>query len=79
MANKLTLNVKSSNLLVFESRNKSKEEPPVKLFINDRRENSTKRLELAKYLGVYFDKQLPWSKHIEVTNKKLHFIKELVF
>lgn len=75
----MTLNVKRLNLLVFDSRNKSKEEPPVKLFINDGRENSTKRLELAKYLGVYFDKPLPWSQHIEVTNKKLHFIKELVF
>ena len=25
-----------------------------------------------KYLEVYFDKQLSWSKHIEITNNKLH-------
>ena len=29
--------------------------------------------DLAKYSGVYFDKQLlSWSKHIEITNNKLH-------
>ena len=31
-ANKLTLNVKKSNLLVFDSRKNSMEKPPVKLF-----------------------------------------------
>ena len=30
-ANKLTLSVKKSNLLVFDSRKNSKEKPPVKL------------------------------------------------
>ena len=28
--------------------------------------------DFAKYLGVYFDKQLSWSKHNEITNNKLH-------
>ena len=34
-ANKLTLNFKKSNLLVFDSRKNRKEKPPVKQFIND--------------------------------------------
>ena len=68
-ANKLSLNVKKSNLLVFDSRKNGKEKPPVKLFIND---EELEQKDFAKYLGVYFDKQLSWCKHIEITNKKLH-------
>ena len=34
-ANKLTLNVKKSNLLVFNSRKNSKEKPPLRVFINN--------------------------------------------
>ena len=68
-ANKLTLNVKKSNLLVFDSRKNSKEKPPVKLFIND---EELEQKDFEKYLGVYFDKQLSWCKHIEITNNKLH-------
>ena len=65
-ANKLTLNIKKSNLLVFDSRKNGKEKPPVKLFIND---EELEQKDFAKYLGVYFDKQLSWCKHIEITNK----------
>ena len=43
-----------------------KEKPPVKLFIND---EELEQKEFAKYLGVYFDKQLSCSKQIEITNK----------
>ena len=68
-ANKLTLSVKKSNLLVFDSRKNSKEKPPVNLSIND---EELKQKYFAKYLGVYFDKQLLWSKHIEITNNTLH-------
>ena len=53
-ANKLTLNVKKSNLLVFDSRENGKEKP-VKLFIND---EELEQKDFAKYLAVYFDKQL---------------------
>ena len=65
----MRLNVKNSNLLVFDSRKNSKEKPPVKLFNND---EELKQKDFPKYLGVYFDKQLSWSKHIEITNNKLH-------
>ena len=68
-ANRLTMNVKKSNLLVFDSRKNGKEKPPVKLFIND---EELEQRDFEKYLGFYFDKQLSWSKHIEITNKKLH-------
>ena len=55
------------DLPVFDSRKGSKGKPPVKLFINDEELEQT---NLAKYLGVYIDKQLSWSKHIEITNNK---------
>ena len=67
-ATKLALNVKKSNLLLFDSRKNGKEKPPVQLFIND---EELEQKEFAKYLGVYFDKHLSWSKHIEITNNKL--------
>ena len=66
-ANKLTLNVKKSNFLVFDSRKNGKEKPTVKLFIND---EELEQKDFSKYLGVYFDKQLSWCKHIEITNNK---------
>ena len=66
-ASKLTRYVKKSNLLVFDSRKNNKEKP-VELFINDA---VLEQKDFAKYLGVYFDKQL-WSKYIGITNNKLH-------
>ena len=51
-ATKLALNVKKSNLLLFDSRKNGKEKPPVQLFIND---EELEQKEFAKYLGVYFD------------------------
>ena len=68
-ANKLTFNVEKSNLLAFDSRKNSTENRFVKLFIND---EELEQNDFAKYLGVYFDKQLSWSKHIKITNNKLH-------
>ena len=50
-ANKLTLNVKKSNLLVFDSRSNSKGKPPVKLFIND---EELEQKDFVKYLRVYY-------------------------
>ena len=68
-ANKLTFNVEKSNLLAFDSRKNSTENRFVKLFIND---EELEQNDFAKYLGVYFDKQLSWSNHIKITNNKLH-------
>ena len=59
LANKLTLNVKKSNLLVFDSRKKSKEKSLSYLLMMRNLNKKT-----TKYLGVYFDKQLLWSEHI---------------
>ena len=37
-------------------------------FIND---EELEQKDFSKYLGVYFDKKLSWSKYIEITNNKL--------
>ena len=55
------------NLLVFDPRKCCKGKPPVKLHVNYEELEQT---DLAKYLGVYIDKQLSWSKHIEIRNNK---------
>ena len=41
----------------------------MKLSIHD---EEPEQKDFAKYLGVYFDKQLSWSKQIEIKNNKLH-------
>ena len=65
MASKLTLNSEKSNLLAFDFSKNSKE----KLFINY---EEFEQKDFAKYLVLHFYKQLSWSKHIEITNNKLH-------
>ena len=61
---------KSQIFLVFDSRKKSTEKPPVKLFIND---EELEQKDFAKYLEfIYLDKKVSWSKNIEITNNKLH-------
>ena len=63
------MNVKKLNLLVFDWRKNSKKKPPIKPFIDD---EELEQKDFAKYLAVYFDKQLSWSKHIELTNNRLN-------
>ena len=58
-ANKLTLNVKKSHLFIFNINNNKMQ---IKLFID---KEELKQKHTAKYLGIFFDKNLTWSKHIE--------------
>ena len=61
----MILNVKKSDLLVFDSGKNSKKKP-VKLFSN---EGELEYKDFAKYVAVHFDKQSSWFKHTEITNK----------
>ena len=67
-ANKLTLNVKKSNLILFNIQTNAKENPPIKICIGN---SELEQKDCAKYLGIYFDKRLSWDTHIEYTNKTL--------
>ena len=63
IANKLSLNVKKSNLLIF---NQSTFKVTIK--INN---SILEEKESAKYLGIVFDAKLSWVPHINYVNKKL--------
>ena len=64
-ANKLSLNVKKSQLLVFSL---SKNKPNINLFING---EALKEVQYAKYLGILIDNKLNWGPHISAVNLKL--------
>ena len=68
-ANKLTLNVKKSNLILFDTRKNPKNNTTVKICISS---NELEQKDSVKYLGVYFDKKLSWDKQIDYTNNKLN-------
>ena len=67
-ANKLTLNVKKSNLILYDARKNLKYNPNVKICIEN---NELEQKDSAKYLGVYFDKRLSWDVQLNYTNAKL--------
>ena len=52
-ANKLTLNVKKSNLILLDTRKNPKNNTTVKICIGN---NELEQKDSAKYLGVYCDK-----------------------
>ena len=67
--NKLSLNVKKSNLfylVIFKTKVNSYND--TNIFINNEK---LEEKSIAKYLGVYFDDKLTWEHHINYTNKKL--------
>jgi hypothetical protein len=65
-ANKLSLNVGKSNVLLFRGRNQTL--PPINLIINGL---PVSEKDSAKYLGVMIDNRLTFSKHIEHVKSKL--------
>ena len=66
-ANKLTLNVKKSNLLFFNiGNNESKND--INIYLDG---EQLKPKEHVKYLGVYIENK-PWQKHIQETNNKIN-------
>ena len=64
-ANKLSLNVGKSNLLLYSS---SKNTDCIKVSINNENVEET---NVAKYLGVLIDNKLNWESHINSINLKL--------
>ena len=65
IVNKLSLNVNKTNYIVFGKYNKRDN---IKLYIDT---NEISRVNDTKFLGVYIDSQLSWSKHIDITCNKL--------
>ena len=67
IANKLSLNVDKSNVLVFRNKN-SNDEQILNLFING--EKLSEQI-FAKYLGLLFDNKLTWQYQIDHISSKL--------
>ena len=67
-ANKLSLNVSKSKLLIFSNKRTSTDNNDTALFINGEK---LKEVDHAKYLGALIDNKLNWSYHINAVNLKL--------
>ena len=68
-ANKLMINVKKSNLIVFKVGNSQSAGETINIYIENQ---ILEPKDTAKYLGVYIDKRLSWDRHIEHINSKLN-------
>lgn len=67
IANKLSLNTKKSNYLIFSPKNKRLKKE-VTIYINNER---LAEAQSVKYLGVLIDNNLNWKTHIQHTNVKI--------
>ena len=68
-ANKLTLNVKKSNLILFNIQTNIKDNPKIKICIGN---SELEQKNSSKYLGIYFDKRLSWDTHIDYINNEIN-------
>ena len=67
--NKLSLNIKKSNFIIFSSKGKKYNTDNLKINING---NEIKQVNFTKFLGIYIDEHLSWAQHIDYLSKKLH-------
>ena len=65
-ANKLTLNVKKSNLILFRNNKKPAENLKIKI-----KGGQIEEKEFTKYLGLLIDNKLTWNYHIKHANLKI--------
>ena len=69
-ANKLTLHVKKSHLFIFNiNKNNDNNKMQIKLFIG---KEELEQKDTTKYLGIYFNNNLTWNKHLECIKRKLN-------
>ena len=66
--NKLSLNIKKSNFIIFLPKGKKCNTENIKINING---NEIKRVNFTKFLGIYIDEHLSWAQHIEFLSKKI--------
>jgi hypothetical protein len=64
--NKLSLNTQKTKAMIFHTPQRKVSKP--KLLIDD---NEIMYVNEFNYLGIHFDKNLNWNKHIEVISKKI--------
>ncbi|HMK58436.1 MAG TPA: reverse transcriptase family protein [Nitrososphaeraceae archaeon] len=67
-ANKLSLNVQKSNYILFRSKSKLHSFPNFDVKMQN---NSLKRVQNVKFLGVFIDEELSWKYHISQISQKI--------
>ena len=65
--NKLTLNIKKTQVILFNAKNKKIKEP-LKLKING---ENIKQVNFTKFLGIIIDSKLTWKQHIAHIQQKI--------
>ena len=66
-ANKLSLNIKKTQVVIFKAKNKNVNEP-IKLKLNGQ---DIKQVESTKFLGIHIDSALTWKQHISYITRKI--------
>ena len=74
-ANKISLNVKKTEIVIFKSKQK-KFEGDLKIKLSGKRLHPTERV---KYLGVKIDTNLSWQYHVNDLSVKLNRANALIF
>lgn len=67
-ANKLSLNVKKTNFIIFVGRNKKYDKEKARIYIND---NAINQVSHTRFLGVIIDEKLSWKNQIDFVCKKI--------
>ena len=67
IANKLTLNIKKSNFVIFcPTQKRLTYQPKIIIFDNEQNKNvALERKEFDKYLGILIDRNLSWKHHVD--------------
>ena len=68
IANRLSVNIKKTNFVLFGTYAKLKNKPSLKITMND---IEIARSKTAKFLGVLIDCNLTWTDHIELVSQKI--------
>ena len=67
-ANKLSINVSKTKLIVFKSKNKKLNYQDIVIKIQDKK---IERVSETKFLGVVIDESLTWNTHIDIISKNI--------
>ena len=80
-ANKLTLNIKKTNFVIFRlAQRKLTYHPKIMIFDNDQNKNvALECKEFVRYLGIIIDNNLSWKHHIDHTAIKMSRTVGLIF
>ena len=79
-ANKLTLNIKKTNFVIFFPAQKGLSyQPKIIIFDNEQNKNvALERKKFVKYLGILIDRNLTWKHHMDYVAMKVSRVTGLI-